>query len=333
MAVTHNELSKLEYFNFLKEDLTYRFVPMFPIHEDGWKMFVDTDKGLIPLKIVDMADGFYISKNAILKEDLKLEFFNVMFKKNNYKGNKEPLIHIYDDIYNLSASIEKINFFSELYNERDHFKLCKYASVELESIFQNSRAIFENLQLIQNNLMKQTKSANDDNLFSVNVMQFGSKNNKLKKTLTIEEYQNEYKIPELLAKFYVNYQEFFFFILELRNDIFHSRKSFNLFLGEEGFSISLKDYNLKDLHFWDNSNTLKNDLGSLKSLIAYITLNTISALEEYVKTISLLIKLPDDILPDYNIYIRSEFNQTLKSLYTYADDNSWDVKNDEGRQP
>ena len=109
----------------------------------------------------------------------------------------------------------------------------------------------------------------------------------------------------------------------MRNDIFHSRKSFDLFLGDEGFSISLKEYNLENLHFWDKHNTLKNNLGSLKSLIAYITLNTISALEEYTKTISLLIKLPSDILPNYNIYMRSEFNQTLKELYTYADNNSW----------
>ena len=319
MSITYKDLRELEYFNFTEEDLLYRFVPMFPIYENGWKMFVDTVQGLIPLKIVDSADGLYISNTAILKDDLKLEFFNTMLKKNNYKENMEPIYHIYDDIYNLSASIEKINFFSEIYKKEEHFRLSKYASVELESIFQNSRAVFENLQKIQNNLMKNTKSINDDDIFSIDEIQF-------KKGLTLEQYIEKYKIPELLAKFYVNYQEFFFFILDMRNDVFHSRKSFHLFLGDEGFSISLKDYNLQNLHFWNKSNTLKNDLGSLKSLIAYITLNTISALEEYAKTINLLIQLPNDILPNYNIYMRSEFNQTLKYLHTYVDDNSWNKK-------
>ncbi len=317
MSITYKDLKELEYFNFTEEDLLYRFVPMFPIYKNEWKMFVDT---LIPLKIVDSADGLYISKNPVLTDDLKLEFFNTMLKKNNYKENRKPLIHIYDDIYNLSASIEKINFFSELYNQKEHFKLCKYASVELEAIFQNSRAIFENLQIIQNNLIKNTMSANNDDIFTIDKIQF-------KKEFTLEQYIKQYKIPELLAKFYVNFQEFFFFILDMRNDIFHSQKTFNLFLGDEGFSISLKDYNLENLHFWDSKNTLQNNLGSLKALIAYITLNTINALEEYVKTISLIIKLPEDILPSYNIYLRSEFNQTLKSLYTYVDNNSWNKNN------
>ncbi|MBP1679719.1 MAG: hypothetical protein H6Q35_58 [Proteobacteria bacterium] len=329
MTVTYEELSKLKYFSFTKEDLRDRFVPLFVIYDDEWKMYANTEKGLIPLKVVDMADGFYISQKPVRQADLKLEFFNMMLRKNNFKENWETIKHIYDDMYNLSASIEKINFFSELYSQKDHLRLCKYASVELETIFQNSRAIFENLQKIQNYLMKNTVSANKDgdNFFTENLVQFGTgENKKNKKTLTVQEYQEKYKIPELLAKFYVNFQDFFFFILENRNDIFHSRQSFTLFLGEEGFSISLNEYNLKDLHFWDEKNTLKNDLGSVKALIAYITLNTIYALEEYAKTISLIIKLPDDILIDCHIFVRSQFNETLKDLPTYVDENAWNKK-------
>lgn len=330
MAVTHEELLKLGYFNISKKDLVDRFIPLFPIYNNGWEMYIDTAKGLMPLKIVDRAEGFYISENPVQTADLKLEFYNLMFKKNNFKENKEPIEHIYDDMYNLSASIEKIIFFSELYNSKEHLKLCKYASVELESIFQNSRAIFENLQKIQNNLMKNTTSANSDEIFTKDLVQFGIvRNRKIKKKiLTVEEYQDEYKIPSSLAKFYVNFQDFFFFVLDMRNDIFHSRKSFRLFLGEKGFSIPLNEYNLKDLHFWDKKNTLENDLGSLKALLGYITLNTINALEEYSKTINLIIKFPDDMLPDYNIYMRSEFNQTLKELHTYVNDNAWNNKNE-----
>ncbi len=325
MRVTYKNLKELGYFNFKEEDLIDRFVPLFPIYNDGWEMYINTEKGFIPLKMVDRADGFYIAKEIVKDTDLKLVFFDLMYKRINYKENIIPLNHIYDDLYNLSASIEKINFFSEIYKREEHFRLSKYASVELEAIFQNSRAIFENLQIIQNNLMKNTISANNDDIFSVDIIQFGIKKDKklVKKILTIEEYQNEYKIPELLAKFYVRVQEFFFFVLDMRNDIFHSRKSFKLFLGDEGFSISLKDYNLESLHFWNEHNTLKNDLGSVKALIAYITLNTINALEEYAMTISSIIQLPNDILPNYNIYVRSEFNETLKQLHTYVDDNAW----------
>ena len=37
-------------------------------------------------------------------------------------------------------------------------------------------------------------------------------------------------------------------------------------------------------------------------------------------------KLPDDIAPEYNIYLRSGFNKTLKELHTYAEDNAWEIK-------
>lgn len=323
MNIKYEDLQKLEYFNFSKEDLHDRFVPLFPLYNNGWEMYVNTKKGLLPLKIVDRADGFYISQNFLKQTDIKLEFFNVMLKKNNFKDNVAPINHIYDDIYNLMASIEKVNFFSNLYNSQETFKLCKYASVELESIFQNSRAIFENLQKIQNNLIKNTVSAQNDDFFTVKQVKFGTRE---KEILTVTEYQDEYKIPEQLAKFYVNFQEFFFFVLNMRNDIFHSRKSFNLFLGEEGFSIPLKENNLENLHFWDENNILKNGIGSLKALIAYIALTTVYALEEYAKTISSIIQLPNDILPNYNIYMRSEFNETVKELHTYVDNNAWNIK-------
>gem|GEM_PF-5684144 len=316
MAITFEQLSKLEYFNIKKEDLIYRFIPPLIIYDNEWKAYIDTENGLFSLKIIDIADGFYISKNLVKEKDIELNFFNFILKRNNFKENLEPLNHIYDDMYNLLASIEKIVFFSELYNSKEHLKLCKYASVELESIFQNSRAIFDNFQKIQNNLMKNTVSANKDNFFSIDTICFI-------RNFTINNYIEKYKIPELLAEFYVDFQEFFFFILDMRNNIFHSRKSFRLLLGEEGFSIPLNKYNLKELHFWNEKNTLKNDLGSLKSLVGYIILNTINALEEYSKTINLIIKLPNDILPSHNIYIRNDFNKILKILHTYADEKAW----------
>ena len=120
MSITYKNLKELEYFNFTEEDLAYRFVPLFPIYNDGWEMYIDTEKGFIPLNIVDRSDGFYIAKETIKDTDLKLTFFDLMYKRINYKENIIPLNHIYDDIYNLLASIEKINFFSEIYKREEH---------------------------------------------------------------------------------------------------------------------------------------------------------------------------------------------------------------------
>ncbi len=288
---------------------------------------IDSEKGLLKINVIDLKDGLYFSKSNISKNDLNFKFFDFMIKKNNFIENKNPFLHIIDDINNLIASVEKINFFSEQYSLKDSLKLCRYASVELESIFQNSRAIFDNLQVIQDNLIKSTKSLDGSEMFSINEIRFGYKENrKVIKNLTIDDYINKYKIPELLAKFYFNIQEFFFFILDTRNDVFHSRKTFDLYLSDKGFSISLERYNIEDLHIWNENNVLPNKLGSLKTLVSYIVLNTINVLEEYVKVISLIIQLPDDISPEYNLYLRNEFNDTLNELHSYGSLNAWNNK-------
>lgn len=319
IGISFNELKKTQHLNIQEEDLTERVIPLFPVFDSGWKQYANTGNELININITDLINGLYFSKQPLKETDLKFEFFNMMFKKNNLIENKNYIVHIMDDIENLSASVEKIIFFSEFYKKEDMHRLCKYASVELEAIFQNSRAIFENLQNLQNNLIKNTISANNDDLFTENKVEFGVS----KKKATLQEYMNTYKIPESLAQFYVDFQEFFFFILEMRNDIFHSRKTFSLYLGEEGFSISLDEYNLNKLNIWHENNTLPNNLGSVKTLLAYIVFNTIKALEDYSLRISAVIKLPNDISPEYDLFYRSDFNKTLMELQTYFDKNSW----------
>ena len=78
--------------------------------------------------------------------------------------------------------------------------------------------------------------------------------------------------------------------------------------------------------FWNKKNTLQNDLGSVNSLVAYVVFNTINALEMYAETINKIVKLPDDMAPEYHLYLRSRFNGTLINLQTYFDENAWNKK-------
>ncbi len=97
-------------------------------------------------------------------------------------------------------------------------------------------------------------------------------------------------------------------------------------VSSEGFSLLIDNNHFTNLHFWNDKNTLNNNLGSVKSLIAYIVLNTIQGLEEFAKTINTIMILPNDIAPEYNIYLRSKFNKTLNELHKYADEMAWEIK-------
>lgn len=321
--ISYEEAQKLTHLKLTKEDIIDRFIPLFAAYDNEWKAFLNSEKGLININIVNMVSGLYFAKEPVEDIDLKFDFFNFMIKRNNFIVNSAFIYHILEDIKNLSASVEKLNFFSLLHDKEENAKLCKYASVELESIFQNSRAILEMLQKIQNNLISITQSIDGSDLFTEKKVQYDNM-----EKLTIEEFMKKYKVPKELAVFYVNTHDFFFFILNTRNDIIHNRINFDIYLGKEGFSISINNYGLKSLHIWNETNTLKNNLGSIKSLAAYIVLNTIHILEEYQKVISSTIKLPDDISPEYALYFRSEFNNTLTELHTYVDKHAWSSTND-----
>ncbi len=303
------ELTKIPHLNITQEDIGMgRYIPLFALYDEEWKMYtpIDIDKRhVIRLKIEGLHSGLYFSKTPIKPNDIYLKFFHLMFKHNNFIENQSQIQHIMDDLENLLACAEKVQFFGDLEIVNDSSVLCKYAAIELESIFQNSRAIFENLEKIQHELMKRVVWKNGDATFQITEkIQFRKNNTK-------EQYINEFKIPELLANFYYLNQGFFFYILEMRNDIFHSRKTFGLFLIDKDFYISLERYNLNDLAIWDSENTKPNNLGSLNTLIDYIIKNTIYALELYADAIFKSIRMPDDMVPEYNIFYRHELNQTL----------------------
>ena len=71
MNIKYEDLQKLECFNFSKEDLYDKFVPLFPIYNNGWEMYINIGEDLFPRKIVDRADGFFISKNIDARTEVR----------------------------------------------------------------------------------------------------------------------------------------------------------------------------------------------------------------------------------------------------------------------
>lgn len=301
------ELLKLSHLNITQEDIGMgRYIPLFALYDEEWKMYTPIDKQhVIRLKIEDMHTGLYFSKAPLKVHDINLKFFNLMFKHNNFIENQSQIQHIMDDIENLLACSEKVKFFGDLETIKESSILCKYAAIELESIFQNSRAIFENLEKIQHELMNRVVWKKGDETFQI------AKKIEFKKYYTKEQYINEFKIPEPLANYYYQFQDFFWFVRNNRVDIFHSKKMFRLLLIDKEFYISLDNCYLINLPIWGSESTKPNNLCSLNTLIDYIIKNTISALELYADAIFNTIQLPHDMIPEYNLFYRHELNLTL----------------------
>ena len=308
------ELLKLSHLNIIPEYIGMgRYIPLFALYDEAWIMYIPIDNyHVIRARIEDVHTGLYFSKVPLKTHDIHLKFFNLMFKHNNFIENQSQIQHIMDDLENLLACSEKVKFFGDLETIKESSTLCKYAAIELESIFQNSRAIFENLEKIQHELMKRVEWKNDDETFQI------TQKIKFKKNNTKEKYILEFRIPEPLANYYHQYQDFFWFILDNRVDIFHSKKMFSLLLIDKEFYISLDNCYLSNLPIWDSETTKQNNLGSLNTLISYIIKNTIFALEQYANVIFNTIQLPHDIVPEYNLFYRHELNLTLIEIMNKA---------------
>ena len=77
------------------------------------------------------------------------------------------------------------------------------------------------------------------------------------------------------------------------------------------------------MNIWSNSNTEGNNLGSVKSLVAYLVIKTFASIEEFAQLIEKIIIFPSDVSPDYKIFICGSNTGKLQKLEKYITDNPW----------
>lgn len=96
-----------------------------------------------------------------------------------------------------------------------------------------------------------------------------------------------------------------------------------MFITDKGFSVSIDRQPFSSIDIWSEENTLHNNLGSVKSAIAYVIMNTLKMLEEFTDAICKVVAFPPDIAPGYNVYVRGEHTKTLIEAQGYIDETPW----------
>jgi hypothetical protein len=75
-------------------------------YTDGeWTLWTSIDGKFHPLKIVDLAEGVYFGDAAAAPHDLGLDALNLIAQHTCNGTTMRPFIGIWDDIYNIAASI------------------------------------------------------------------------------------------------------------------------------------------------------------------------------------------------------------------------------------
>lgn len=303
-----------------------RVIPMQPCYlgESKWEAWISTEKGLLPMKVVDVADACYFSKEPARATDVHIGFISLIIKRAYFKD----LVHfengILEDINNLSASVTKINLFHEIWRSDNKKVARRFVTTEMEYIFKVCRSLFDLLQEIIMKIWSRFKYI-DLSLTTKNLKPTFSKmvlsDNKLS---TAEEIAERFQLPMPLAEFYRRNGIFFSWLRSYRDKISHGGNSIqSLYIMNDGFAISTEAEPFRELHIWESADLKPNGLGSVRSVVAYAILNTLHALEDFSFVIQSIMQLPPDIAPDHQVYIRGENLEVLLELHKYVEDEAW----------
>lgn len=307
VQASRDDIKKVSYIDI--DTFDGRAIPLQPCYlgDSNWEAWFTTDNGLLPMKVVDVADACYFSKNPAKDTDIHIGFINLIMKRAYYKD----LVHfesgILEDINNLTASVAKINLFHEIWRKNPEKISRRFITTEMEYIFKVCRSLFDLLQevimkiwsrfqYIDTNLeVKKLKPTFSNMVFY---------NNQLS---TAKEISDRFLIPMPLAEFYHRNGEFFSWLRSYRDKIAHGGNSIpSLYIMEDGFAVSTENEPFHGLHIWETSELKPNGLGSVRSVVSYAILNTLHVLEDFSTVIQSIMKLPPDIAPAHDVYIRGE---------------------------
>ncbi|EGR1584648.1 hypothetical protein LNR29_004640 [Vibrio parahaemolyticus] len=324
MSISLEELKKVSY---LKIDMVDdRAIPMqFCHHPNGeWESWIDASGTLIKMQMVDVMDGCYFAKSPAKSTDVHLKFISLLLKKAYFKD----LVHfergIAEDINNLCTSIEKIELFHEVWLSNPERINWRFVTTEIEYIFKVCRSIFDLLQEIVYRIWERFEFLDKTTTKKKLRKSFREMLYKSGELSTTKEIAERFNIPETLAQFYTQQSEFFVWLRDYRDKIVHGGQNVeHILILDEGFAVAIDQPAFEGLHIWDITEIKNNRLGSLRALLAYATLNTISAVEQCSTILQQIVQFPPDIAPEYEVFIRGGNLSVLHDLYTYAEGNEW----------
>lgn len=322
--VTLEELNKTSFIKCIHFD--GRRIPLQSCFNDEgeWEMWLPGPNGLIRMKGGEPVEGHYFAKNAVKEDDGFLAFSNFMLKRAYFNDVVSFVQAIMDDFHNLGASIDKLKLFHSLWIKDNSIISNRYVSTELEYIFKVCRSMYDLLQEIICRIWKRFRYIDENKKTKALKSSFAKMVLSGDKLFSVKEIEEKYLIPTPLAKFYHSQGNFFYWLREYRNRIDHGGKGFDLvFITGKGFAVSINKEPFSSLNMWNENNTMPNSLGSVRSAVAYVVLNTLKALEDFTIVISSIIKMPYDIAPEHLVFVRGKHTETLIKSNEYIHEQPW----------
>jgi hypothetical protein len=330
MKITLEELKKIPYLDTgVIGDRTVKLMPLW--NGEGWRMWFDTEIGIIEGKIVDALESDYVAKSAAKDTDLFIPFVHLMWQHASFPEIVGLISSISDDFHNMGTSVAKLKHFWKFQSQIERGGVVRFASTELEYLVALCRTVFDLLQetfsrlwagrvrLVDEEAEKFRKAHSLPDTFSKMVLE------QKDRPRTAEEIMSKFGLPQPLAEQYAGAAIFFAELRQTRDKVIHDGGNFRaIYETERGFCVNPKDPPFHNYKEWKSEHQFNENISTLLPWLADLILRTIETCNALVGTFAQTIVLPSAIAPGYFVFVRGPHTDALASLLRVtSEENVW----------
>lgn len=329
VKVAKSQFSKISH---LRADVAgERLVPLLPLFDgQEWHQWFPTGRGELTRypEAIYLVKGRYFGKMPARATDCIIDLLQFITKYATFVDVAPIALAIEHDVLNLGAALWKVDLQFELATKKGvggpetvvtdlEYILVTCRSL-IDLIQQTLRALWQRVSLSPECGFRHKASLPSS---MVDVVAKGDATTKGRSRLvkTPEEIRDKYHLPDRLVEFYERSAPFLLALRNARDAIVHRpTESSIIFRSENGFAVQVDESPFQDLGCWEGADLAPNALGSLRTVLAQVVLNSLRIGEDMVDTLSCSLKLPDDIAPGLHVFLRSDYIEVLQQLEAIA---------------
>jgi hypothetical protein len=306
------------------KNLKGRFAYLGPFLNDNseWDFWFPSPDGksMIKLKIHGLVQSTYFAKTAANENDVYFHFYDLFSQHLNFEEVKVPLGGLLNDIFNLGATLQKIELFAGLDSRFSKNEIARFVSTELEYYFLLLRSIFDIFQEIITKSFHNIKSTKTYQKFKPMPETFSKMVIKNNRVISKAEFSTKYDLPEVIRDLYLKYSIIFKEIRDFRDLIAHRGVSpDHIYLNEKGFLVRADCSPYKNLSIWSKNEITDTGLAPLNNALAFFTNHTLLLFEDFAEILKKHIKLLPPTVPGYKVFIYSDSNQGIQNILKLLD--------------
>lgn len=332
LGIKSDELEKLFH---ISEDLHGRAVPLLPVYDtdyDGeqvpdwaddpeWFMWHPDSDGKLHSLNGFPKEGRYFAKEIASDRDIYFPFLHAYTQRASWPDLMGILSNIEDDLRNLATSMAKLGLYQYLATSSS-FDTRRFVVSELEYILTVCRSLYDLLQYIAKKSWEKVELKDRDK--SQLPSSFADIALHGESPIDANDLEESYGLSPTLAQFYEDEAEEFAKIRELRDDIVHHGRTFELiFTTEDGHAVQASSEPFDSFEIWDEDDLMENDIAPLWPFIAHLIHHSITAMHRFQEALFTEISFPPKIAPEYNVYMIGEYIHNLGRLDTLMEDDVW----------